>query len=92
MLRRYDKRMEHSKYYNLDIVEDGWTKEEQDFAILTLESLSYTQLKKLLEVFEIVFSNDIQEDDKEEMIGVILVDSTKDELLAALHEIISPKG
>ena len=74
-----------SKYRDLDKVPFGWTREEFAFAALTLESLDREALLKLLDRFEIVFSTGNDTLEEEEMISVVFNDSSKDELLEALH-------
>lgn len=77
--------MHRSRYFNLDSVPREWTKEEFVFAVRTLESLDRAALLKLLDKFEIVFYCGNDSVEEEQMISVLFDDSSKAELLEALH-------
>jgi hypothetical protein len=75
--------MPESKYYNLDTV----TEDSEKLAILTLESLPYEELRRLLDHFGIEFSRSLQKGDEEEIIAALLMDVPTKDLLLFLQEV-----
>ena len=76
---------QESKYYNLEKFSARWNKDEFAFAVLTLESLSHDKLVELVDQCGITFGKEPTTSvDDETLIGVLIDDVKKDELLESL--------